>query len=108
MAFDKKKLIGFIIGFYTIPWKSQFIPSYIENYKYYISSLYVLKEYQRKKIGTKLINSLINHCKYKINEFFLTINCNNSNAIIFYEKLGFKFIKKIEKYNLFLYKLSYE
>ena len=59
LAYDNKKIIGFIIGFYTIPWKSQFIPSYVENYKYYISSLYVVKEYQRKKIGTKLINSLI-------------------------------------------------
>ncbi|MBI2559499.1 GNAT family N-acetyltransferase [Candidatus Woesearchaeota archaeon] len=53
--------------------------------------LYVLKEYLKQKIGSKLLKKCIKIAKKKKNEFMWTgVWENNDNAVTFYKKSGFK------------------
>lgn len=58
----------------------------------YITSLAVLKEFQNKKIGTKLLKNLVNLAK-KLN--LKSIYLRTSKAEKFYEKNGFKKIRRV-------------
>ena len=103
IALHNEKLIGFILSFYTDPNSADFIPSYVENYKYYISSLYIDPNYQNKGIGTKLLKTLINNLKKtNLDNIYLTVDLNNKNAIAFYLKNNFLIEKKIDKIQLYL------
>lgn len=53
-----------------------------------INYLYVLDEYRRKGIATKLIKKLVKIAKRKEN-ITLEVNENNSSAIALYKKMGF-------------------
>ena len=91
------------MSFYTDPNSADFIPSYVENYKYYISSLYIDPNYQNKGIGTKLLKTLINNLKKtNLDNIYLTVDLNNKNAIDFYLKNNFLIEKKIDKIQLYL------
>ena len=60
------------------------------NPEAHILSISVKKEMQSKGIGTLLLNSMLDQCKvmnYK--KIFLEVRASNSQAINFYEKLGF-------------------
>lgn len=107
IALCNQKLIGFLISFFTDPNSSDFIPSYIENYKYYISSLYIEPKYQNSGIGTKLLENLIQDLKdTKIEFIYLTVDTNNKNALKFYLKNNFLNEKKIDEVNMYLLKLK--
>ena len=57
---------------------------------YYISYLYVGEKYRGKKIGTKLMNLIIEKCKVnRIKYLLLTCDTNDKPVFEFYEKLGF-------------------
>lgn len=61
--------------------------------------IYILDDYQNNKLGTFLLNYILQHKKvYKINEINLTVDINNISAIKLYEKNNFKIIDKKDKY----------
>lgn len=81
------KLIGFIIGIK------------INNRKTKILMLSVLPQYQKQKIGTKLLLEFIKRTKKeKIYTIELEVKTDNHKAIRFYEKNGFKKIIKIKEF----------
>lgn len=52
--------------------------------------MFVLEEYRKYGIGTKLINTFKEYClKNKMEELKVTANAKNYNAIKFYKKNGF-------------------
>jgi len=59
----------------------------------------VRKEYQRKGVGTKLIQKLIEIAKEKnISKIFLEVKTSNLSAYNFYKKLGFKEMYRRKNY----------
>lgn len=72
------------------------------KHKSYISELYVLKLYQRQKVGTKLIQSQIQFLKEQgITDNELTTSLyKNTKTINFYNKLGYKITKKNKEENI--------
>ena len=93
LSYDyNKKLIGFIISFFALSGKSQFIPSYVNDKQYYIASLYILPNYQNRGIGTKLLNLVINKCT--LQNIYLTVDKINIKAFKFYKKNNFKLENK--------------
>lgn len=64
-----------------------------------INTFFVKEEYRNKKIGTKLLEYLINYAKEKgMINITLEVRCNNDVAIHLYEKFGFKKVATREKY----------
>jgi ribosomal-protein-alanine N-acetyltransferase len=59
-------------------------------------NIIVLKEYQNKGIGNKLLEFVVNNEEYE--KIMLEVRENNSNAIHLYEKYGFKEIYRRKKY----------
>jgi ribosomal protein S18 acetylase RimI-like enzyme len=60
----------------------------------YVDDIFVLRDYRRKGFATKLIKEFSNFLKKKkINEFELSVNPKNKNAIKLYEKIGFEMSK---------------
>ncbi len=58
-----------------------------------IDYIYVLENNRNKKIGSSMMEYLINLCKNdNIDNITLEVNINNINAIKLYEKYGFKTI----------------
>lgn len=53
-----------------------------------INYIAILNEYRRHGVGRKLIDSVLK--KFKINSVSLEVSSNNTNALLFYEKIGFK------------------
>ncbi len=77
------------------------IYGYINYYLIYdrieIANFDVLKDYQNKGIGTKLLGYLID--KYKdINNITLEVRCDNDIAINLYKKMGFKEVGRRKGY----------
>lgn len=68
----------------------------ITNYKEaFVNSVYVEEKYRNKKVGTKLINELIEILKAKDIKFVSIDNiASNIEARSLYEKLGFKIFKE--------------
>lgn len=103
LYFNDKELIGFIVSFFSKPYVSTFIPSYLDNGKYYIASLFVKTRYQNLGIGTKLINTVILNAKNQnIKEILLTVNQNNIKGIQFYKKREFVEKKQIKDVKLIM------
>lgn len=65
----------------------------------YITNVAVLSQYRKNKVGTTLLNSLIEICTSK-NFSFITLEVRKSNipAIKLYEKLGFKKVGERKDY----------
>ena len=56
----------------------------------YIHDVMVIAKYQNKKIGTKLIEQMINDCrKNNVSSITLEVKKSNNNDIHLYEKIGF-------------------
>ncbi len=67
-------------GDYTIPDK-----------RIYLSRLIVKKDFRNQGIGTKIADFLIDKAKqWGYSEISLGVDCNNEEAIRFYEKAGFE------------------
>lgn len=85
---SKDKMIGYFS--FGIPMYKIFQCSDLQLY-----SLYVLREYQQRGIGTKVIHKLVEICKE--NQFCsicLTCNSHNIQAKTFYKCLGFEQISE--------------
>ena len=92
LALENNKIQGFIMSFFSISGKSQFIPEYIKDNQYFISSLYVLNQSQKKGIGSKLLNLVIDNCKLNhLDTIYISVDKEN-NSLNFYKKHNFKFI----------------
>lgn len=81
----KKKIIGFII-------------IREEEASIHILNLAVHPNYRNKKVGTDIINFIIDLYKNKFNKFYLEVRINNSVAISLYKKFGFKIEKLLKNY----------
>lgn len=75
IAYDNDKLVGFIRSLDDGYWQSN------------IDCLLVHKDYQRKGIGTQLMNTLLNDLK---NIKYINVCPNDKNMKKFYQKFGFK------------------
>jgi ribosomal protein S18 acetylase RimI-like enzyme len=82
LIYDGDNLIGYLIGDYrTLP---------DSRYAYYISYVFVSEKYRGKKLGTKLMDLLINKCKQSGTKFIvLTCDTLDSKVTQFYKKYGF-------------------
>lgn len=81
------KIVGFLIGVK------------ISNQKTKILMISVLPQYQKRKVGTKLLEEFLKRTqKEKINIIELEVRTDNYKAIRFYEKHGFKKIMKIKEF----------
>lgn len=68
-----------------------------ETYSYYegktaeLENMFVLEDYRKYGIGSKLVNSFIEWCtKNEVKQIFVTASIKNDNAINFYQKQGFE------------------
>jgi len=67
----------------------------VEN-RFYLSSIYLLPEFQNLKIGRKLMEIAFTEAKEKgFSEIWIGVMDNNTNALGWYEKIGFVFIEKL-------------
>jgi len=73
------------------------------EYSINLHKIYILSEHQNKKIGTKIINQIINEGKEKNIPVILRVLKCNIKAEKLYEKLGFKRYDETE--NHFLMKI---
>ena len=64
----------------------------------YIKKIYILPEYQNKKIGTTMLNYLVKAFYKKYLKIFLYVNKKNFQALKFYYKLQFKKVRSLKKY----------
>ncbi len=79
---ENKNLIGYMHG--------TFFKNAYSNGGY-IEDIFVLKEFRKKKIATKLINEFIKILKQKkYKRIQLSVNSKNTRAIKLYKKLGFE------------------
>ena len=104
---DENEIQGFIMGYIPTK-KTAFIPNHVDYCNdFYICSLFVLPRFQRKRGGKILIKKAIDFCyDNKIRNLFLNVDKNNTKAINFYKKMGFKITKEITK-DYFMNKLIY-
>lgn len=82
LVYFNKKLIAYLIGdFRTLS---------DNRYVYYVSYFYVLAAYRNQKLGSQLLQKLINKCKSKGVKFIvLTCDAKDDKAMNFYKKYGF-------------------
>ncbi len=83
---EKSNIIGFV--------------NYYDLYeRYEISYIEVKEEYRNQKVGSKMLDYLIEEAKKKnIENITLEVNVQNENAIKLYEKYNFKKVAIREKY----------
>ena len=81
------KIIGFIVGVEINPEKAK------------ILMLSVSPDYQKKKIGTKILKEYVKKVQKKYTKYLdLEVKTDNKKAIEFYQKNGFKIIDEIKKF----------
>ena len=67
-----------------------FINYYLIYERAELININVKEDYQNKKIGTKLIEQMINDCRQNnVSSITLEVKKSNNNAIHLYEKMGF-------------------
>ncbi|MCK9212266.1 MAG: GNAT family N-acetyltransferase [Ignavibacteriaceae bacterium] len=67
-----------------------------EEIRFYLSSIYVLPEFQKLKIGKQLMDIAFATAKEKeFSEIWIGVMDNNVNALHWYEKTGFTFVEKL-------------
>ena len=83
LVFEDKKPIGFAA-----------FSAHINPFVYHLNKIYVLPDQQGKNVGKQILNYVINEIK-KTGATSLQLNVNRHNkALHFYEKQGFKIIRK--------------
>ena len=75
-----------------------FINYYLMYERIEIANFNVLEEYQNKKIGSKLLDYLINEYYGKVDNITLEVRCNNDKAIHLYKKKGFVEVAILKNY----------
>lgn len=64
--------------------------------RFYLSSIYVLPEYQKLKIGIKFFDLACTVAKSnKFNEIYIGVMVQNERALNWYKKLGFDFFEEL-------------
>lgn len=67
----------------------------INDKKFYLSSIYVLPEFQRYKIGSKFFDIAIQEAtNNSFDEIYIGVMNKNEIALKWYKKLGFEFFKE--------------
>src|SRR5579859_6974828 len=66
----------------------------------YLAEIEILPEYQRKGLGTAIIQALIDEAKASHKEVVLQVLKTNSDARRLYERLGFELYGETETHNL--------
>ncbi len=78
-----------------------------ESTTLWITAIVIIPEFQRKKIGSKIILYLIEECKkHDLNSIELGVQQNNSYANQFYRAMGFKKFDQIKSANTDLLRLE--
>ena len=84
IALDRDKVVGYLAGSINIQ------GSYVTKSLAEIDNMFILEEYRKYGIGTKLINAFKEYCfQNQIEELKVTASAKNKNAIDFYIKNGF-------------------
>jgi len=61
----------------------------------YLSSLYLLPEFEGKGVGTRLLESAEGHAAEKgLDELWIGVMVKNRQALVFYRKVGFLFVRE--------------
>lgn len=67
-----------------------------EDNKFYLSSIYVLPEFQKLKIGKNLIDIAFTTAKEKgFSDIWIGVMDKNINALEWYKKIGFTFVESL-------------
>jgi len=82
------------------------VESVIENGNISIHGLYISKEFQNFKIGSQVMNNIINAAKTEKRDILLQVLKVNNKAKAFYERIGFKVFDETEFYSQMIFKLS--
>ncbi|HMQ80155.1 MAG TPA: GNAT family N-acetyltransferase [Ignavibacteria bacterium] len=72
----------------------------------YVHGLYILEEFQNYKIGSQVINSIVNTAKTEKRSILLQVLKVNSKAKVFYERFGFKVYSENEQHYKMIYYFS--
>lgn len=85
IAIDDDKIIGYLAGSVNIE------NSYVTKSLAEVDNMFILEEYRKYGIGSKLMNQFKEYCvKNNIEELKVTASAKNHNAIEFYKKNGFE------------------
>lgn len=85
LAIMNKEIVGYLAG--SIHVENSYNTTSIAE----LDNMFILEEYRKYGIGTKLFNEFKDYCKKnKIDELKVTASSKNINAIKFYEKNGFE------------------
>lgn len=84
VAIDNDKIVGYLAGSINIQ------NSYVTNSLAEVDNMFILDEYRKYGIGSKLMNKFKEYCiQNNIEELKVTASAKNINAIEFYKKNGF-------------------
>ena len=64
----------------------------------HLISIGVLQEYRRRGVGTALIRTLLANLSSRVKEVRLEVKEGNTEAIVLYEKMGFKQVDSVQNY----------
>lgn len=99
----KIDLVNNPFSHYIVYIENNMILGFINYYFMYdrieIANFNVLEEYQNHKIGSKLLEYLINKYQNSVDNITLEVRCDNEKAIHLYKKYGF--IKKAIRKNYY-------
>lgn len=84
IALAEDKIIGYLAGSINIQ------HSYVTKSLAEVDNMFILEDYRKYGIGSKLMNEFKKYCiQNSIEELKVTASAKNSNAIKFYKKNGF-------------------
>lgn len=96
IAVEGKKVIGYLVGSLTEGEDYRNLPKVAE-----LDNTFVLKEYRKLGVGTKLHQEFIKWCKSKKVEIIkVQATAQNDKAINFYRKNGFKDYTRVLEHKL--------
>lgn len=85
IALADNKIIGYLAGSFNVE------NTYVTKTLAEADNMYILEDYRKYGVGTKLMNEFKNECiKRGIQELKVTASAKNINAINFYRKKGFE------------------
>lgn len=85
LALAEKEIVGYLAG--SIHVESSYNTTSIAE----LDNMFILEEYRKYGLGTKLFNEFKSYCiENKIEELKVTASAKNVNAIKFYQKNGFE------------------
>lgn len=85
IALAENKIVGYLAGSVNIQ------NSYVTKSLAEVDNMFILEEYRKYGIGSKLMNEFKQYCiQNNIEELKVTASAKNSNAIRFYRKNGFE------------------